>query len=43
MFPLGKKSTIRIVLGTKAPKSTFVKLGAKTVRRIIGHKKPIGI
>ena len=41
MFPLGKKSTVRIVLGTKANKSTSRKLGSKAVRHPIGHKKPI--
>jgi hypothetical protein len=42
MFPLGKKSTIRIVLGTKPSKSNFVKLGRKPIRIAIGHKKPTG-
>lgn len=40
MFPIGKKSTIRIVLGSKPNKSTTKKLGQKPVRPIIGHKKP---
>lgn len=40
MFPIGKKSTIRIVLGTKPNKSSSVKLGHKPIRNPIGRKKP---
>ena len=42
MYPLGKKSTVRIVLGTKPNRSTSVKLGQKPIRNPIGRKKPTG-
>jgi hypothetical protein len=40
MYPLGKKPTLRIVLGVKPSRSNYTKLGQKPVRQPIGRKKP---